>query len=252
MEDKIMKARLQKALRREVQPEKLEETINSCIEVMRKQKFTVEARTGFWSYLSDVFLFEGIPILGLQAVTLLLVCLAISNLSDIPKCIPLFIPLFVLAVIPVIFKSQYYGMSEMEAVTRASGAQIMLAKLVLSGAANLVCITILLFMELNQQNSWEGIGQMILYCLVPYLVCMIGLLRVIRMGKKESLQVCIFIMLGSCAFWGLSANALPWLYETAATGLWFIMFLVFSVFFINEIRYIAAMRKEGKMYGIIA
>ena len=221
MEDKVLKAHLQHALRQEVQPERLEETINSCIEVMRKQKFTAEARTGFWGYLLDVFRFEGIPILGLQAITLLLV-------------------------------SQYYGMSEMEAVTRASGAQIMLAKLILSGAANLVCITILLFMETYQQNSCKGIGQMILYCLVPYLVCMVGLLRVIRMRKKEGLPVCVFIMLGSCVFWGLSANALPWLYEATATGLWLIMFVVFSAFFLQEIRYIAAIRKEGKMYGIIA
>ena len=252
MEDKVLKAHLQHALRQEVQPERLEETINSCIEVMRKQKFTAEARTGFWGYLLDVFRFEGIPILGLQAITLLLVCLAISNLSDIPKYIPLFIPLFVLAIMPVIFKSQYYGMSEMEAVTRASGAQIMLAKLILSGAANLVCITILLFMETYQQNSCKGIGQMILYCLVPYLVCMVGLLRDIRMRKKEGLPVCVFIILGSCVFWGLSANALPWLYEATATGLWLIMFVVFSAFFLQEIRYIAAIRKEGKMYGIIA
>lgn len=72
MEDKVLKAHLQHALRQEVQPERLEETINSCIEVMRKQKFTAEARTGFWGYLLDVFRFEGIPILGLQAITLLM------------------------------------------------------------------------------------------------------------------------------------------------------------------------------------
>ena len=126
--------------------------------------------------------------------------LFISNLSDVPQCIPLFIPLFVLPFVPVIFKGQYYGMSEMEAVTRASGAQIMLAKLVLARSANLVCITILLFMELYQQNSFEGIGQMILYCLV-------SLLRIIRMRKREGMRVCVFVMLGFCAFWRLSANA---------------------------------------------
>lgn len=57
-------------------------------------------------------------------------------------------------------------MSEIEAVTRASGAQITLAKLVLAGAANLVCITILLCMEVYLQNSYKEIGQMVLYCLV--------------------------------------------------------------------------------------
>ena len=92
---------------------------------------------------------ENMELIQLDIFTVLF----ISNLSDIPQCIPLFIPLFVLAFVPVIFKGQYYGMSEMEAVTRASGAQIMLAKLVLARSANLVCITILLFMELYQQKS---------------------------------------------------------------------------------------------------
>ena len=96
----------------------------------------------------------------------------------------------ILAVMPAIFKSQYYGMSEIEAVTRASGAQITLAKLVLAGAANLVCITILLCMEVYLQNSYKEIGQMVLYCLVPYLVCMVALLRLIRLQKKQSLQIC--------------------------------------------------------------
>lgn len=252
VEDKNLTVCLQQSLRQEVQPERLDETIRSCIEIMREQKVREEPRTGFFRYLSDVFRFEGILLLGLQAATLLLVCLAISNLADVSKWIPLFIPLFVLAVMPVIFKSQFYGMSEMEAATRASGAQIILAKLVLAGAANLVCITILLFVEVDQQNTWEGIGQMILYCLVPYLACMAALLRIIRLRRREGIQMCMFVMLGSCVFWGLTADTLPWLYEASAAGLWILSFLVFSAFFINEIHYIAVMRKEGKMYGIVA
>ena len=144
------------------------------------------------------------------------------------------------------------GMSEIEAVTRASGAQITLAKLVLVGAANLVCITILLCMEVYLQNSYKEIGQMVLYCLVPYLVCMVALLRLIRLQKKQSLQICAIVMLGSCICWGMSARILPWLYETSAVGVWIVTFLIFAMFFINEIHYIAEMRKEGKMFGIVA
>ena len=179
-------------------------------------------------------------------------CLTIASIADVPKNIPIFMPLFVLAIIPAIFKSQYYGMSEIEAVTRASGAQITLAKLVLAGAANLVCITILLCMEVYLQNSYKEIGQMVLYCLVPYLVCMVALLRLIRLQKKQSLQTCAIVMLGSCICWGMSARILPWLYETSAVGVWIVTFLIFAMFFINEIHNIAEMRKEGKMYGIVA
>ncbi len=44
-----------------------------------------EPRTGFFHYLSDVFRFEGIPIFGLQAVTLFIVCLTIASIADVPK-----------------------------------------------------------------------------------------------------------------------------------------------------------------------
>ena len=142
MKDKTLKSNLYHSLREEVQPKRMEETINHCTEIMKEQMlYKEEPRTSFFHYLSDVFRFEGIPIFVLQAVTLFIVCLTIMNVADIPQNIPVFMPLFVLAVLPVLFKSQLYGMSEIEAVTRASSAQIMLAKLILAGAANLVCIT---------------------------------------------------------------------------------------------------------------
>lgn len=253
MEDKNLKSYLKKTLGEEVRADRLEETVKFCTAMVREQKTPeAEPRTNFFQYLSDVCRFEGIPILGLQAVTLFIVCLTISSLSDTPKNLPVFIPLFVLAIIPAVFKSQYYGMYEIEAVTRASGAQLMLAKLVLAGAVNLICITILIGVEIYLQNSCREIEQMALYCLVPYLVCMAALLRLIRLRKRESGQICGIVMICSCVCWGVSAEALPWLYETSATGLWIAAFVVFAAFFVNEIHYIAEIRREGKMYGIMA
>lgn len=254
MSDRKWKRYLQQSLQQEGEleekPHKLDETIKLCIAIMRVQKEEEEPRTGFVQYLSDIFRFEGIPVLGLQAAALSVICLTISTVADILKCIPVFMPLFVLAVMPVLFRCQYYGMNEMEAVTRASGAQITLAKLVLSGAANLVCITIFLFFVISYQDSSREIGQMILYCLVPYLVCMISLLRLIRLQRKEGIKIGIALTLGSCVFWGELAKVLPWLYETSAFGIWLVAFLFFAAFFIKEICFMLMMRKEGKMYGI--
>ena len=262
MGDRELKKSLQQSMQQEAELEKgpdendirLEKTIKSCIEIMRKQlvqKPQEEPRTGFMQYLSDIFRFEGIPIFALQAVTLFIICLKISTAADIPKCIPVFMPLFVLAIMPVMFRCQYYGMSEIEAVTRASGSQIVLAKLVLAGAANLVCLTFLIFFEVHLQNSYREIGQIILYCLVPYLVCMVGMLRLIRQRGKENIQICTVLVLGSCVFWGVLARTLPWLYEASAFGIWIVAFLFFAAFFIKEIYFIIAMRREGKMYGIV-
>ena len=249
MKDRTLKSNLYHSLGQEVQPKRLGETINYCTEIMKEQMFyKEEPRTSFFQYLSDVFRFEGIPIFILQAVTLFFVCLMIASVADIP----IFMPLFVVATIPVLFKSQLYGMSEIEAVTRASGAQIILAKLVLAGSANLVCITIVLWLEVSLQNDYSKLGQMVLYCLVPYLVCMTGMLRLVRLQRRESIWTCAIVMLGSCVCWAISSRAIPWLYATSAIGFWLIAFVVFGIFFMKEVLFIVEMRKEGKMYGIIA
>lgn len=74
MKDKNLKGYLQQSLGEEVQPKRLEETIKLCTKIVREQEVTrAEPRTGFFPYLSDVFRFEGIPIFGLQAVTLFIV-----------------------------------------------------------------------------------------------------------------------------------------------------------------------------------
>ena len=235
-----------------IQSNRQEETGSLCAQITRslggRQE---EPRTGFWRYLSDVFRFDGMSILGLQIMTLFLVCIMVKAVGDAPECIPSFMPLFALAVMPSMLRSQFYGVSEIEAVTRASGAQIILAKFILAGAANLVCITVLLSFQIGRQNPYENIGQMVLYCIVPYLVCMTAMLRVARLCRRENMLLYAAVILTFCACWGISAAMLPWLYETSAVGFWIAAFIVFAIFYIKEICYIITMRKEGKIYGAI-
>lgn len=249
----FLKTTFRQSFQTEMQPQRLDETIKICKDIVRAQKNTQEEeRTGFWQYLSDVFRFDGFPILGLQAATLFLICLNISFIAEQPAALPIFMPLFVLALLPSILRGYRYNMTEMEAATRASGAQIVLAKLVLAGSANLICITILLWFELYLQNATALLGQLILYALVPYLICMVLLLRSIRLQKKKNIPICTLEISAFCLYWGVAAKMLPGLYEMSATGIWIIAFFVFGAFFLKEIIYIAEMRKRGKMYGIIA
>lgn len=262
MSDQEFRKYLQQALQpgdgpdRKMDEMRMEETIQSCIEIMHEQKsvqkFLKEPRTGFVRYLSDIFRFEGILIFGLQAVTLFIICVTVYTAADSPGYIAACMPLFVLAIMPAMFKCQYYGMSEMEAATRASGPQIILAKLILAGAANLLCMTVFIFFEVHLKNSYRNVGQMILYCLVPYLVCMASMLRLIRSCRKENIRICTMIVGASCLGWGMLAKAVPWLYDASAVCLWIAAFLFFTAFFIREICFIITAGKEGKMYGIIA
>lgn len=253
MDEKSLKAYLNEALQETARPQRMEETIELCRGQVRDYRVSgLEERTGFLAYLSDIFRYEGAAIFGLQAIALLIACLGISAATDTPENIPFYMPLFSMAIMPVLFRGQIHGVSELEAATRASGAQIVLAKLLLAGAANLVCMTVFLCVELHLEKAFEGIGRLILYVLVPYLSCMVFMLRGIRLCRRESIWQCMTTGLLSCLFWGLSARLVPWLYELSAGGVWVIAFVVFGGFFVKEIFYIWEMRKEGKMYGIIA
>ncbi len=210
-----------------------------------------QPRLGFWQFLSGVFRFEWLPIVGFQAVALLLAGLFLYGASQDLKYLPVFIPLFILAAVPVVFQGQYFGTGELEAVTRSSGAQIVLAKLILAGAANLVCMTMLLWLEVRLTGSVRDLGRMILYCLVPYLVCMTMLLHLIRSRRQNGMTLAIVTSLGSCLFWRASSRLTPGLYELSAAGVWIAAFTVFSAFFAREICFIVKASKEGKMYGAV-
>ena len=254
MSDRELKGYLRDSLGQgaEIKPGKKAETVMRCAEVMRRYgDCGEEERTGFWQFLSDVFRFEGLSIFGLQAGVLFLLCIRLGTIDNVSCYIPAFTPLFALAVIPPLLRSQFYKMGEMEAVTRASGAEIILAKLILAGAVNLIGITVVLGLAMYRQQSGEGTGQIILYGLVPYLVCMTTILRLIRLRRKERLPVCAVATTGYCLVWGISATKMPQVYETSAVGVWMILFIAFAGFFGREIRLIIEKKREGKLYGII-
>ena len=231
-------------------PAQIEKTAALCIAVMRRQADAPAGpRQSFWGFLSDVFHFEGLSILLSQlAVFLAAGMTAFSSLYDLP----MFMPLFILAVMPAFFKGQRYRVSELEAGTRTSGALLTLARLVLAGGGALVCLTFLLALEVWLQRSFENLGQMVIYCLVPYLTCMTAMLALLRRSRTSAAPQCMAISLGSVLFWRGTAIFLPWLYEASALGLWIAAVLVYSCLLAKEITYIIHANKEVNMYGIVA
>ena len=251
MRDKTWKVDLRRQLGQAPPTRRMDETVGLCRQLVRSQAAREEARLGFWGFLSDILRLEATSLLLSQAGVLLLVCLAACSSAGDACQIPTYMPLFMLAAMPVLFRGQYYRTSELEAATRASGPQIALARLILSGAATLICVTVLLGLEISLQGSWKALGQMVLYCLVPYLTSMTAALFLIRKKRTDGFPVCIVITAGSVAFWIGSAKLLPRLYEASAVGVWVVAFLAFSCLYAREIVYIIRANKEGRMYGIV-
>ena len=235
-----------------VDPARVEETADLCAALAMRQAALPDApRQSFWGFLSDVFHFEGIPMLLPQLAVFAAACLAAAASPMGVYDLPMYMPLFILVVMPVFFKGQRYQVSEVEAATRTSGPLLMLARLVLAGGGALVCLTFLLALEVWLQRSFQNLGRMIVYCLVPYLTCMTAMLALLRRGREDSALLCLAVALGSVFFWRSSYRFFPWLYEASALGIWVAAVLIYSWLFAKEITYIIHANKEVNMYGVV-
>ena len=249
MKNRALERKLRRVLGEGTEPKRLEQTVQLCRGLARAAQ--EERRQGFWGFLADVFHFEGIPLLLSQVGVLLAACLAALSSHMGVYEVPHYMPLFILAVVPAFFRGQHYRVSEVEAVTRTSGALLTLARLVIAGGGALVCLTFLLALEVWLQRSCENLGRIVIYCLVPYLTCMTAMLALIRRSRRDGAPLCMAIALGSVFFWRHASSLFPWLYEASALGVWVGAVLVYSWLFAKEIVYIIHANKEVNMYGIV-
>ena len=158
-------------LQRDVHPKRLQETQQMCmalIEEQVKHNLFPEERTNFWQFLSNVMWYTGRRLWTAQGIVLLFVCACVFSVPNTPKIIPMFMPLFILACLPSFYQSTTFGMNEIEGSTRASSAQIIIAKLVLAEAAEIVIATIICGLTLFTAKYPITLIQIILYVIVPF------------------------------------------------------------------------------------
>lgn len=232
-------------------PHKIEETVRECRKIVRSCNESIRRRTGFVEFLSEVFRMNGMIILAGQIATLFVICMLIRTANDYPKMIPVFIPFFVLAALPVLFRAEIYRMGEIELSSRNSSAQLLLARLIIIGASDIVCFTLLLVAELFCFHTGQGIINLILYVFVPYMLCVTIMLRLTRSGRNGFIYSIGAAVITS-VLWGIIAMIMPELYKTSTVGIWMICFIAFSIFFIQEMRYLIQIVKEGTIYGSVA
>ena len=104
MKDRELEELLRRSLGKESAPKYLEETVRVCrLLTARQTAAPGEERQSFWGFLSDVFHFEGIPLLLSQLVVFFAACLAALASPMGHYELPMYMPLFILAVMPVFF-----------------------------------------------------------------------------------------------------------------------------------------------------
>ena len=87
---------------------------------------------------------------------------------------------------------------------------------------------------------------------VVILLAAIVIMMAMVMPKFKAMQAGIIGCVGASALAGITALRLPELYSLSMLGLWLAAFLISAAFFAREIWLLLEIRKEGKIYGIIA
>lgn len=251
----MKKHELQSILQNGPEPKRLKATQQICTTILNQQKqlnLIPEERTKFWQFLSDVMRHIGWRLWISQGIVLIFICAGVFSILNTPNVISMFIPLLILACLPSFYQSSIFGMGEIEAVTRASAAQIILAKLILAGAAQIVCLTVICWFAIVVAEYPVTLIQLIMYIIVPFLGCLILTLWNMRKRERYAIQYSVVSCLGVSAFAGTLAHWFPAIYDISAIGVWFITFVLFMGFFTKEISLLIKTWKEGKMYGGIA
>lgn len=243
---------IKKMLRQRPEPKRREETKALCYALMESGPVPAgRAMPGFFSFLSQVFRHIGPRLWAMQALALLISCAAVSRESFSPDLIAAFTPLFVLASLPSLLQGAECGMREIEAATAVSSAQLMLAKLVLALAADLVGLTVVILLELSRPDRGANFIQLMLYSLAPLLFCLSMTLWRVRTCQSGLMQMGVVTCAGLSALAGCLRLFAPQLFSLGSLGFWFIAFAVSVGFFAREIKLLLAIGKEGKIYGII-
>lgn len=174
-------------------------------------------RAGVWVVS---FLLFGLVTFAAQAVEL-----------DVIWILSAVMPFAALLLIMEFAKSSAYGMSELEMSSRFSLRTILLARMVMLGAVQLLGLLLTIPMA-GMTLINNGV-----YLLVPYLLtALLGLVTVRRMRGKEGLFVCGSISAFICIFCPLSKQFVPVLYRPENRMLWVLAIVLLFVGLVKEYR----------------
>ena len=126
-------------------------------------------------------------------------------------------------------RSTAYGMAELEMTSRYSLRTVLLARMSMLGAAQLLGL-IPAAIVLGAQLFKSGV-----YILVPYLLtAVLGLMAVRRLPGREGMFVCGSISVCVCALCPVSRLYVPELYGTEGFGWWMLAAVVLATVLMKE------------------
>lgn len=218
--------------------EKLRETVRLAKAAYRQRQ--AAARIGFWEFLSMQLRFISKWVWLSQAVLLLPILLVIGHdplsmneMRTIFLILSSVAPLIAFLGFPEILKSYSHGMAEIEACTRFSMRRLMGARMLILGLTDLCCLTVIL--AVSVASSGMPVLRMILYLFVPFNVTCCGCLTVLdHIKSRQAGYYCAAVGVFCVAVFS-RLSLVEKYYETAATGVWAVLFFCSLTYFVIEL-----------------
>jgi len=143
-------------------------------------------------------------------------------------------PIAVLLGTGELSRSFRFNMTELELPSRFSLAQILLARLVITAAADMLSLTCMLI--LTAVKTYYTFGALILYGLVPALLAASGSLFLINRSRNAIAQYYVSAYcVGLSALGAVSLNTWPEWYNGAAAAVWCIVLAVSTAILAAEL-----------------
>ena len=218
--------------------DKMQETI--CLAKQAYKERLLSKRIGFWEFIEMQVKFIGHWVWIAQAVFLLVALFALSrchigtvDMQSVFLMLSSVAPLIAFVGFPEILKSYAHNMEEIEASTRFSMRKLMGARMLILGLSDICSLTIILVA--SAAGNAALILRMILYLFVPFNLTCCACMTVLNHVKSRYDGYYCAAICFACMVTFYRLPLATHYYETAATGVWIILFFISVVYLAIEI-----------------
>ena len=251
-----MKNQLKQELSRSfknVAPDTRQEHLDHLISLAR-DNYNLQAEgksISFWNFMLRQIRFVGTRIWLWQSFVLLLLCILISSgyssasvaasvhyVSYLLGCSAV---VMLTAAMPIVYRSVRYQMLETETASRFSFSKLLLARLIIIGAGDLIMMMVIILLTLYETE--RSIRGLLLYLLVPFLLAASGYLTILaHMALRLFPYLCTGFSGGLLLILYLLRKWQPEFYGSSFTWEWGILCILLLLFCRNQLAKISRRR----------
>ncbi len=157
-------------------------------------------------------------------------------------------PLFTLLGLSEIYKSDFYNMSELEAVSKYDLSKLTLIRLSIIGTFHFAIILIL--MMLFKDKTHFGILRYSLYSITPFLLTTYLSFWISNHFKtQDTLNICIGVTLSVSCFIYYSNYNFSLIYNNSYIAVWLILFSIILVLLAKELNFL--INRKEKLWSLV-